>query len=144
MILRTNWLPRTADAMTLGPVILVRPQAASDRALLAHEEVHQSEQLFWQAIWLVLLAAAGLCWLRLAGRMPSAWCLLLAVLVWPWWLAYLLIPRFRLAAEVRGYRRQLALRGISLPLAAHYLATCYRLDVSYAEALRLLGGDDAR
>lgn len=31
-----------------------------------------------------------------------------------------------------------------LPLAAHYLATCYRLDVSYAEALRLLGGDDAR
>lgn len=143
MIVRTHLLPRGADAMTLGPFILIRPQCSDDRALIAHEQLHQGEQLFWQACWYVLLAMAALCWLGLAGRMPSPWCLLLAVLVWPWWLAYLLIPRFRLAAEVRGYRRQLALGGISLPLAAHYLATLYRLDISYSQALALLGRPNA-
>lgn len=138
MLIRTNLLPRTADALTLGPVILVRPRAAGDRALIEHERVHQSEQLFWQALWLITLAGVAVAWIGWTGRMPSPWWLLAPVLVWPWWLVYLLAPRFRLAAEVRGYRRQLALGGISLPLAAHYLTTGYRLGISYAQALDLL------
>lgn len=132
MIVASNLIPRGADAITLGPVILVRPSAADDTALLAHERVHQSEQLFAQAVyWMVLFAGLA------AAHAESAWWLLLFA-VPPWWLAYLLVPSFRLQAELRGYRRQIALKGISASLAAHYIATRYRLDVSFSRALDLL------
>lgn len=55
-----------------------------------------------------------------------------------WWLAYLLAAKFRLSAELRGYGKQIELKGISVPLAAHYLSTRYRLDLSLAEAMDLL------
>ena len=135
MILATNFVPRGADAITLGPVILMRPGAVGDTALIAHERVHQSEQLFTQAVyWMALFAALA------AAHVESAWWLL-AFMVPPWWVAYLLVPSFRLQAELRGYRRQIALRGISTTLAAHYLATLYRLDLSFSDALRLLEQD---
>jgi hypothetical protein len=39
---------------------------------------------------------------------------------------------------VRAYRRQIALGGIAPATAAFYLSDRYRLDLSYATALRLL------
>ena len=109
ILIRTNLLPRSADAMTVWPVVLIRPQHAADHGLLAHEAVHYAEQRGLRVVW--------------------------------WWLRYLLSPRFRLAAEVRAYRRQIAVRGISPAAAAHYLATGYHLDISYRQALDLLTGN---
>jgi hypothetical protein len=55
-----------------------------------------------------------------------------------WWLLYLLVPAFRQATEVRAYRRQIALGGIAPATVAFYLSDRYRLDLSYASAMRLL------
>lgn len=55
-----------------------------------------------------------------------------------WWARYLLSPMFRQAAEVRAYRRQIELGGVNVMVAAHYLSTRYRLDVSFTAAVELL------
>jgi hypothetical protein len=55
-----------------------------------------------------------------------------------WWWKYLTDRHFRLMAEVRAYRRQIELRGISVEHAAHLLATLYKLDISLADAKVLL------
>lgn len=59
-------------------------------------------------------------------------------LVLPWWALYLCSRRFRLAAEVRAYRRQIAVGGISISAAACLLLN-YRTGVTYTQAKRLLG-----
>lgn len=61
-----------------------------------------------------------------------------ACLVLPWLVAYLCSRRFRLAAEVRGYRRQIEMGGISAQYAAQLLARGYRLGITQAEALAAL------
>lgn len=45
-------IPKAADAITLGFVILIRPQCKGDAGVLAHEQVHvrqrkESWGLFW-------------------------------------------------------------------------------------------------
>lgn len=41
MIIKTDRLiPRRHHAITIGPIILVRPQYAHDEGLIAHEKVH--------------------------------------------------------------------------------------------------------
>lgn len=53
----------------------------------------------------------------------------------PWWvLRYLLSRKFRLAAEVRAYRRQIELGGITQDQAAQML-THYRLGITVDQAL---------
>lgn len=47
--------------------------------------------------------------------------------------------RFRLAAEVRAYRRQIEVGGITRNRAAQYL-TQYKLGISQAEAFARLSG----
>lgn len=132
MIVRSNFVPRGADAITLGPVILVRPEAAGNEGLIAHERVHQSEQLFAQGVyWVVLFAVLAV------AHVESPWWLL-AFLVPPWWLAYLAVPRFRLQAELRAYRRQLQVGGINAMQVAHYLSSLYRLDLTYGQAFALV------
>ena len=54
-----------------------------------------------------------------------------------WVLLYLVSRRFRLAAEVRAYRRQIALGGVTHEQAAHALLS-YRLGISYAKAMQAL------
>lgn len=61
----------------------------------------------------------------------------------PWWIAcYLLSRKFRLAAEVRAYRRQIALGGITHAQAAQMLMQ-YRLGITLAEAEQSLEGTHA-
>jgi hypothetical protein len=59
-------------------------------------------------------------------------------LVLPWWALYLCSRRFRQAAEVRAYRRQYELGGITIEKAAWRLATQYRLGIDEARARELL------
>lgn len=58
-------------------------------------------------------------------------------LVVPWLLRYWLSPKFRLASEVRGYKAQMKMGGITRSEAARLLTT-YGMSVSFAEAWDLL------
>jgi hypothetical protein len=57
--------------------------------------------------------------------------------VW-WWAKYLLSRQFRQDAEVRAYRRQMELGGITVERAAHMLVTHYRLNIDLPTAIGLL------
>lgn len=105
MIVYTNLMPRWADGMTIGPVILIRPSASGDAALLAHEHVHVDQ------------------WKRSFGL---------------FWLLYSLSKTHRLRYEVEAYRAQLAHAPHLLHYCAALLATRYRLNITFAEARRLL------
>lgn len=59
-------------------------------------------------------------------------------LVVPWWIAYLLSPKFRLAAEVRAHRVQIDMGGCTPEQAARWLATNYRLRIDIPTALAAL------
>lgn len=56
-----------------------------------------------------------------------------------WVLRYLLSRKFRLAAEVRAYRRQIALDGITQAQAAQML-THYKLGITPKQAQEALAG----
>lgn len=55
-----------------------------------------------------------------------------------WWALYLISARFRQAAEVRAYREQMRLGGISRTQAALQLMK-YRLSITYDQAYELMG-----
>lgn len=57
-----------------------------------------------------------------------------------WWPRYLLSRRFRQAAEVRAYRRQIEC-GADPHVCARHLSTGYQLDLSHEAALELLIGN---
>jgi len=59
-------------------------------------------------------------------------------LVLPWWVAYLLWPKFRLTAEVRAHRVQISVGGCTPEQAARRIVKNYMLKVSYAHVLSLL------
>ena len=54
-----------------------------------------------------------------------------------WVLLYLISRKFRLAAEVRAYTRQIELGGVTREQAAHALLS-YRLGISYGKAMQEL------
>lgn len=123
MILHTR-LPALfgAQAIALYLLVLVVPERQGDHALLAHERVHQCEQLLSQALWAVAMLL-----------LPVPWWL---ALVPVWGLAYM-VPAFRLRAEVRAYRVQIA-NGASLEGCARNLALMYGLRLDLAKARELL------
>ena len=51
----------------------------------------------------------------------------------PWLLAYLLSPSFRCRAELRAYRQQIAMGGITVQQAAKLMET-YHVDITAEEA----------
>lgn len=56
----------------------------------------------------------------------------------PWWIKYAFNPKFRLEAEVRGYKAQIAAEGISVESAARYMTQYGVQDLTYEEAITLL------
>lgn len=57
-----------------------------------------------------------------------------------WWWRYLTSPGFRMAAEVRAYRAQIAAGGITPQQAASHIERLYYLGISYDTALLALVG----
>ncbi len=55
----------------------------------------------------------------------------------PWLLRYAFSKKFRLAAELRGYKRQIDLGYMTINRAAEYLVN-YGVDLSLTEAIALL------
>lgn len=58
-------------------------------------------------------------------------------LVIPWWIAYLVSRTFRKNAEIRAYKVQIALGGITVEQAARWMSTTYFLGISQQEAENL-------
>ena len=57
MIFTTKLIPKSFDAVTCWPFIFMRPEDASDKALLVHEMVHYTEQrAAWVIPWLLRYA----------------------------------------------------------------------------------------
>lgn len=108
MIIATNFVPAGFDAITLWPVILVRPSQRGNIPLIEHELVHYREQAWIAPVW---------------------------------WLRYLLSRKFRLNAEVRAYKKQIELGGITQAQAALML-TQYRLGITPAQAFKSLTSND--
>ena len=54
-----------------------------------------------------------------------------------WVLLYLVSRKFRLAAEVRAYTRQIELGGVTQEQAAHSLLS-YRLGITHEKAMQVL------
>jgi hypothetical protein len=65
------------------------------------------------------------------------------VLTLPWFILYGLSKKFRLNAEVRAYKRQIEVGGITAGKAAGLL-TKYGLGITYVDAIKLLKGDAAQ
>lgn len=63
------------------------------------------------------------------------------MLVLPWLIAYGISKRFRLNAEVRAYKQQIKVGGISITEAAKALLQ-YRLNITFQRAYELLGAHD--
>jgi hypothetical protein len=59
------------------------------------------------------------------------------ILVPIWWIKYAFSKTFRVAAEVRAYKAQIAAGGVSLPIAASWLTT-YDKSLTTEKALQLL------
>jgi uncharacterized membrane protein len=55
-----------------------------------------------------------------------------------WWIAYLLSKSFRQKAEVRAYKVQISLGGLTVDQAAYYLSTIYKLGITRDQAVKLL------
>lgn len=108
MLIPTRFIPKSFDAITLWPLILIRPECLHNTALIEHEIVHYREQAWIAPVW---------------------------------WLRYLLSRKFRLAAEVRAYRRQIELGGITQAQAALML-TQYRLGITHVQAFQSLTSND--
>lgn len=57
MIIKTNFVPRGFDAITVFPFIIIRPESADNASLIAHEMVHYREQkAAWVVPWLLRYA----------------------------------------------------------------------------------------
>ncbi len=130
----TDRVPDGFAGVTNGPVIQIRPTHRDDVGLLMHELEHVRQ--FWLFGLFGVGVALALFWAALPPLQAAA-AALAGMALHP--VLYRLVPRYRLWAEVQAYVQQLAQPGrLTIELAAEFIATQYRLDVSYASALRLL------
>lgn len=131
----TDRLPADVGGCANGPVVRIRPRYRDDAGIHAHEAEHVRQ--WYMGVLIGVLAALTI------SSIPSQWS--------AWWplaliagcalhpLAYLLLPRYRLWAEVRAYREQLRhYPDDRSRLFAGFLASKYRLEITPGEALEAL------
>ena len=127
----TDHLPADVGGCANGPIVRIRTKYRNDTGIHAHEAEHVRQ--WWVGVLLGALAALTI------SSIPSQWS--------AWWplalisgaglhpLAYLLLPRYRLWAEARAYRIQLAhYPDDRTRLFAGFIAERYGLRVSVDEA----------
>jgi hypothetical protein len=51
MLIKSNLIPQPFWAFTVWPFIVVRPEHADDKGIIAHENVHFKEQAWITPIW---------------------------------------------------------------------------------------------
>jgi hypothetical protein len=114
-----------ADRVRFTPVIRINPKYKGDKGLLAHEQVHVLQ-------WLAVGFSVGLPLLVFTN-----WLVALCVAITAHDVLYHFVRKYRLHAEVMAFKKQLH-HGGSVELAAAHLANDYDLNVTKAEARRLL------
>lgn len=135
LIFYTNKLPTDVGGRANGPVVRIRPKYRADAGIHAHEAEHVEQ--WYVGVLIGVLAALSM------SSIPSQWS--------GWWplalgagcalhpAAYLLLPRYRLWAEVRAYRIQLRhYPDDRSRLFAGFIASRYRLNISVEEAVNAL------
>lgn len=104
------FVPKGSAGCARGPLIFIRPEYKNDAGLLAHERVHVRQ------------------WLRTIYSLGVVHSLL-----------YLFSDSYKLAAEVEAYQEQAKhYPDDRTPQFAVFIADDYGLDISAAEALKLL------
>lgn len=132
----TDNLPANMAGCANGPVIRIRPKYKNDAGLHAHEMEHVRQ-------WYVFVALGALvsALLRFAPSLATyaAWWQLPAILsISVHSLAYLLLPSYRLWAEVQAYVLQAGYYPDDRrALFAQYIASNYKLDVTVQQVMAI-------
>ena len=125
-------LPPGVGGCANGPVIRVLEKYRNDRGIYQHELTHVLQWLYVGLMACLLIAAA---WSQLQ-TFPVWWA---AIGMVAHSMLYLLVPAYRLWAEVQAYREQAKWYSDDRrALFAEMIATRYGLQVSKARALELL------
>jgi hypothetical protein len=135
VIYSDNLIPRQFGGITLGPVIIIRPQYRGDHGLHVHEREHVRQ--WWSLAvpcWLLALPFAAI------GDFHTAFGLVLLGLAAHGGL-YLLSRDYRLWAEVEAHRAHVASGALGLAEAARRISNDYRLHIHQEDALAMLVGD---
>lgn len=126
----TEKLPARVAGYTTGPVIWIKPRYKDDRGLIEHELVHVYQWYMWMFPMLIL---AAVLYPNPSYIYAVAGAIGLAGLV------YLLVPKYKLWAEVQAYKEQAKwYPDDRRPLFAKFIAENYKLNISQAEALAKL------
>jgi hypothetical protein len=138
MIVSTQFVPKGFSAFCVWPFIFVRPEQRKDAFLLEHEMVHYREQISY----LGLSPVAMLLFTAFLIDGDHLWVLwqipvLVMLPTFSWIAHYLLSRKFRFDAEVRAYRRQIELGGVTPAQAAQALLN-YRLGITLEKAIEAL------
>lgn len=127
-----RFIPAQFAAITVGPLILVRPAYRGDVGLLAHEMLHAKQ---WLLTTLAILAIAG----GLYYLQRPEWAYVAAVSYGVFGIVYQLFPAARLRIEAAAYRLQLTYYPDDRSaLFASFLATKYGLGITQDQALQAL------
>lgn len=125
-------LPPDVGGTANGPVIRILEKYRDDKGIYWHEFEHVKQWLFCTAVTAAVLAILQ----HLLQNIPLA-VIILSTSVHS--LFYLLIPQYRLWAEVSAYKEQLKhYSDDRSALFASYISKYYRLNISEAEALEKL------
>ncbi|MGQ0711188.1 MAG: hypothetical protein ACT4NV_15745 [Rhodoferax sp.] len=136
-------MPDWVGGYASGPVVRIRPKYRDrgDVGIHRHELEHVRQ---WYAGLMVGMALAlALQFIPELARLATYWTLAIPFGISIHSLLYLLLPQYRMWAEVAAYRKQLASypHGTDCTWAAQALATKYRLRISIDDARRALSID---
>ena len=128
-----RFIPKRHQAVTRGPIILIRPEHRDDRGLLEHEREHVRQ---WLAVSIMACSILGLLIYALMGVEMIQWA---ALGMGVHGALYSLVPEYRLASEIDAFREQARhYPDDRIPTFAALLTSNYDLDIYFDEALREL------
>ena len=134
LVLYVNSLPAPKAGEAMGPVVRIVKDYVGDEGLLAHELEHVRQ--FWTLFFFFGVLPFAANWIA-GSPLGNLGTLLLALGVSAHAALYLLVPRYRLWAELRAYSVQLKHMEPREHYAAKYgtyIAEHYRLNISANEA----------
>lgn len=133
----TDNLPPGVGGCANGPVVRIQPKYRDDTGIHAHEAEHVRQ--WYAGVLIGVLAALTLTIFPALEKWSDWWPLALIAGCALHPLAYLLLPRYRLWAEVAAYRIQLRhYAGDRTEMFAGFIASRYRLEITPGEALEAL------
>ena len=128
----TDSLPEGIGGTAQGPYIRIRPKYKDDKGIHAHEEEHVRQ---W---WVLTIFSAFALLVGAEYLQQPLWIAIASVGVHG--LLYLLVPQYRLWAEVEAHKAQLKYSPGNEALFGWRIANKYKLKITAEEAEKLLRG----